>query len=607
MLRATAALNHLDDTEDFRTLVQWINRVIAVALVLIFIGVASTTPTVWVRYVTVAFLAMVLVLSRWQLRHSPQRAVIVICAGVWLMSAIASLQFAGVHSTGVFGFAVVIALSGWVLGGSWLMGMSLLTLVFVSGLGLAELMGFFTPTPRTYTAVITTQVVAVLLVIAVLTHLARQSLFNNRDAAVALSLEMALQNDELTAREHEVQIMLHHVPAAIASFDSNHYLRRCNQRYAALFGADPEDLFGHTIQEYVPAETLTELAPYWSRAFAGVEQHYRRGAVHPDTGALRWMDVSLVPEFEDGRTVGLFAMLIDVTDKVAAEQEVKALNVDLERRVERRTSELAHALDTLHASREELVRSQAKASLSALVASVTHELSTPIGNSVLVSSTLQDASRKLHTQLELGQLRKSTLVEINRTLAEGADMLQRNLERAESLLKSFKQVSVDQVSEQRRTFDLASVVAEVVSSLAPSLRNKPHKVVQEIAPDITMDSLPGPLGQVLINLINNAYLHAFEGRSDGLLTISAQVQGKRVLLAVEDNGIGMVEAVQQHLFEPFFTTKIGQGGTGLGMSIVDSIVRKQLGGFMRVTSVLGKGSRFELNLPLVAPAPEANA
>ena len=102
-------------------------------------------------------------------------------------------------------------------------------------------------------------------------------------------------------------------------------------------------------------------------------------------------------------------------------------------------------------------------------------------------------------------------------------------------------------------------------------------------------------------LINNAYFHAFEGRSDGVLVISAQVLDRQVNLRFADNGVGIPQHVLLHLFEPFFSTKIGHGGTGLGMSIVDSIVRKALGGSMHVRSVLGQGTTIDIHLPLVAP------
>ena len=174
-------------------------------------------------------------------------------------------------------------------------------------------------------------------------------------------------------------------------------------------------------------------------------------------------------------------------------------------------------------------------------------------------------------------------------MTEGVALLQRNLERSVDLLADFRQVAADQASEQRRTFDLADMVDEILHTLSPSLKRHPHKVVVDIPDGITMDSLPGPLGQVVINLVNNAYLHAFEGRSDGVLTIEGRQDGDQVLLRFADNGVGMSAELLEKLFVPFFSTKIGKGGTGLGMAIVQNLVAKTLGGRITVASTLGAG------------------
>ena len=117
-----------------------------------------------------------------------------------------------------------------------------------------------------------------------------------------------------------------------------------------------------------------------------------------------------------------------------------------------------------------------------------------------------------------------------------------------------------------------------------------------------MDSFPGPLGQVVIILINNALIHAFEGRTDGLITLGAQaLGGARLSLWVEDNGQGIPASVQERIFDPFFTTKFGQGGSGLGLSIAHSISGSLLGGSLSVKSREGEGSRFVMELPLKAP------
>lgn len=282
-------------------------------------------------------------------------------------------------------------------------------------------------------------------------------------------------------------------------------------------------------------------------------------------------------------------------------RQVQDLNQNLELRVAQRTAELQQALEHLQHSQEELAHSAANATLSTMIAGVSHELGTPLGNSKMVAGTLAEYTRDTVRDMESGLLRRSGLAQYMEQMTEGVALLQRNLERSVDLLANFRQVAADQASEQRRTFDLASMVNEILHTLSPSLKRHPHKVVVDIPEGIDMDSQPGPLGQVVINLVNNAYLHAFEGRSHGVLTIEGRLDGEQVRLAFVDNGVGMTPEHLAKLFVPFFSTKIGKGGTGLGMAIVRNLVCKTLGGRITVSSVLGEGTRFDLVMPRVLP------
>ena len=287
--------------------------------------------------------------------------------------------------------------------------------------------------------------------------------------------------------------------------------------------------------------------------------------------------------------------------------QVRDLNNTLEARVQQRTEELETALQELHESQVHLAMSEAKATLSMLVASVAHELSTPIGNGLMASGTVVAQARDLQRLVDAGSLKRSDLSGFLTMLDGAASLTQQNLQRAHELIGNFRQVAADQASEQRRSFDLRAAVAEIVHSLTPSLRRFPHTVVQAIPDGIVLHSQPGSLGQVVINLINNAYLHAFEGRTDGVVTVSASQHGERVVLVLEDNGLGIAPEVLEKMFQPFFSTKIGRGGTGLGMTIVHKLVSKTLGGEVRVTSTVGQGTRFEIELPLNQPLPDQTA
>jgi len=234
---------------------------------------------------------------------------------------------------------------------------------------------------------------------------------------------------------------------------------------------------------------------------------------------------------------------------------------------------------------------------------VAHELNTPIGNGLIAATTLLDSTLTIAEKYAQG-LSRSMLESYLADARDGSVILERNLHRAANLINSFKQIAIDQNSTETRTFSLATVVSEVLETLWPSIKKTPFKVHQSIPDDIMLTSYPGPLEQVLINLINNALIHGLEGRRSGQVTISASRQGTgRVTLLVEDDGKGIPEEQRAKVFDPFFTTKGDDGGTGLGLSISHSIVTGQLGGEIEVSSEVGKGTRFTISIPLAVKPP----
>jgi signal transduction histidine kinase len=216
-----------------------------------------------------------------------------------------------------------------------------------------------------------------------------------------------------------------------------------------------------------------------------------------------------------------------------------------------------------------------------------------------VTSTLQQHTQEIMQQMQTG-LRRSSLEAFFESTRAGTDILMRNLSKASELVTSFKQVAVDQTSANRRVFALDEMVAEIVLTLSPTIRKSRHEVDCVVPPQITMDSYPGPLGQVLTNLINNAFIHGFEGDQRGKVVIGARVTAQDfVELTVSDDGRGIPEENQGRIFDPFFTTKLGQGGSGLGLNIVYNLVTGVLGGNVTVDSQVGQGTRFTLILPRV--------
>lgn len=284
-------------------------------------------------------------------------------------------------------------------------------------------------------------------------------------------------------------------------------------------------------------------------------------------------------------------------------KDLEAVNENLEHLVAERVEDLSVTIQTLQQTQHELVESEKLASLGALVAGVAHELNTPIGNAMVAASALQDQMKQLQVDIAEGQLRKSTLTDFMRDGASTAELVLKSCERASSLVRSFKQVAVDQTSEQRRTFNLQALVNDVVTMLKPTFRHEPWQVDVNIPNEIECDSYPGPVGQVVGNLLQNAVTHAFGGRDHGCVRFSANCTNGLVEVCVEDDGRGMTADTLAHIFEPFFTTRLGKGGSGLGLSVSRNIALGVLGGTLTASSLPEMGACFVLTFPVVAPHP----
>ncbi len=268
----------------------------------------------------------------------------------------------------------------------------------------------------------------------------------------------------------------------------------------------------------------------------------------------------------------------------------------------------AMAYTHLRDAKDQLVVHEKLAALGSLVAGVAHELNTPLGNSLLTATTLQENTAALAAAAATGSMRRSTLSDYIASCREGLDLVTRGLRSAGELVQSFKQVAVDRATEQRRTFELLRTSQEVVATLQRSIHVAGHRLDMDIPIGIVLDGYPGPYGQVLTNLINNAVLHAFGARRGGTMQLQAQlVRNSWVEVRFSDDGVGIATENLKRIFDPFFTTKLGQGGSGLGMSISYNIVTSLFGGDLEVQSTPGQGTRFVLRLPLVAPHhPEDN-
>ncbi|KQQ45887.1 histidine kinase [Duganella sp. Leaf126] len=268
--------------------------------------------------------------------------------------------------------------------------------------------------------------------------------------------------------------------------------------------------------------------------------------------------------------------------------------------------ELTTALEHLSMTQDELVRRDKLAALGALVAGVAHELNTPIGNSLVMASTMSERTVELRRELDSG-LRRSVLESYLDQAASADQVVLRNLNRAAALVASFRHIAVDGANSPRSRFVLGEQVGQLLHAMEADLRRQGVTVAHAIDPTIELDSYSAPLLQALQHLVDNAVVHGFGSDhhgNAGLLRVTAHDSGTGdgvVVITVADNGAGIPGANLPRIYDPFFTTRMGAGGSGLGLYITHNIVTGVLGGHIDVASKVGHGTRVTLRLPKAAP------
>ncbi|WP_420403412.1 PAS domain S-box protein [Nisaea sp.] len=417
-------------------------------------------------------------------------------------------------------------------------------------------------------------------------HYSRPIVFAGKEAAIVWHLDISNRRaieEELSRKEAQLRSTIDNAPAGLILTDKDQNIVLVNDELREILDVpsrllDPGKFYG---------DVLRYMAERGDFGIGDVEQNYRSAfdaLRSPSSGIYEYNAVSgkvfgvRRHEVGDGSVV---TVAVDVTEQKESEELLR------------------QALWDLELAQDELVQSEKMASLGGLVAGVAHEINTPVGTAVTAASHVREETLRIKDAFACNNVKRSQFDSYLAAADEGTRIIESNLNRAAQLIRSFKQVAVDQSSELRRTFNIDAYLRETVDSLMPQLKHYPKVELQlETDADFSINSYPGAFAQILSNLVVNALTHGFGPDRNGTILIRTMKFGDQLRLTFEDNGNGMDADTRTRIFEPFFTTRRGSGGSGLGMHIVYNLVTTQLSGTIRCFSNQGLGTRFDITIPL---------
>jgi len=399
--------------------------------------------------------------------------------------------------------------------------------------------------------------------------------------------------DSSDSQQTYLKQILDNSPDGIFTISNELAIKYVNPAFCRILGFQPEELIGTQITEYLGDLNILNVC------MAEVEVH---GHCNDQETIFKRKDGSIVHISKNvqaiiddqGNCKEILISIRDLTDLHQLNKDLAESKIELETNNEN----LEGIINDLRNTQQQLIESEKLASLGGLVAGIAHEINTPLGISVTSATSMHEELDLLQKKFNDHTLKKTELETFFSQANQACKILNTNLQRASDLVRSFKQVAVDQTIDEVRNIDLCEYLDEVLISIGPSFKHSNVDVISECDEKINFKTHPGALYQIISNLTINSMAHAYDSESVGTIHIKAHQENENIVLEYSDDGKGISSKNLKDIFTPFFTTARGAGGSGLGLSIVYNLVTGTLKGKITAESVEGEGTQFKIVLPL---------
>ncbi len=424
----------------------------------------------------------------------------------------------------------------------------------------------------------------------------RQKILEIISSQAAISIDNAMLYEEIKRTGTKWRTLITTAKEGFIEFDSDAYITDVNPEMCVIMGMTREQIIGRNLLSTVEQKNMAVFQNQLELRKQGKRSTYEISFTRPDNTQVHCL-IKATPLYENEVQVGSFAMVTDITQRKQAEEKIRKLNEELEERVHARTKELESSLEKLKATQKHLVESEKMVSLGRLVAGVAHEVNTPLGVAVTAASFLNDKTQTLSKNYAGNRMSQNDFEKYIRSAEESSDLILSNLFRAADLVRSFKQVAVDQSAEEKRMFEIKKYIDELLLSIQPEYKNTRHSIEVICSEPVEISGYPGAFAQVITNLVMNSLIHGFDGMEGGRIVIEISRQDPEIIIRYTDNGRGMDAETLSKIYEPFYTTRRSEGGTGLGMHLVYNLVTQTIGGVIECASSPGIGTTVTIRFP----------
>ncbi len=403
-------------------------------------------------------------------------------------------------------------------------------------------------------------------------HLGLAFLWSYMASMAVITILIAVVVAELKASEERFRQLFKRHDAIMLLIDpASGDIVDANSSAAKFYGYPVERLCRMRIQDVnalppgdVEAERLKAL---------GEERNYFVFPHRLAGGELRTVEVHSSPvEAGEGKHL-LFSIIHDITERKRAEEELKRLNENLERRV---ADEAAKNREKDHL----LIQQSRLAAMGEMIGNIAHQWRQPINALNLLLVNIKDA-------YDFGEL---TEKELERQVKTGSRLIQQMSTTIDDFRNFFRP------GKEKSSFSLAASLAEIKGILGAGLSSHNITLVEDIPRDITAVGYPNEYAQALLNIVNNAKEAILAKHpSGGLIRVEVHGESGMAAVRVTDNGGGIPEEVLPKIFDPYFTTKAK--GTGIGLYMTKAIIETNMGGHIDVRNS-GDGAQFTVAVPL---------